>query len=320
MQEQFETRSLDEARAFYGARFMPIALERSGGRERFRWRASQRVLGPIAVLKSEIWGGLRANAEPVDGFYYLNRQLAGCVELRHAGRTIHLSPGSDGMITSPSLPAHLDFKHGHAAIQVAIPRQLLETEAEAFTGRPLGGPLVFHPQLGGSGDGPVVRMLDFIVAEAGRKDSVLAAPLIGERLAQALVLTLLRSQQHNHHQTLAAGDSLPPSRAVKLAQEYMAAGSDQTITSAELLAVTGVGMRALQRGFRRHHGITPSAFLRARRLDAARTRLLASPWSTVTEVALACGFAHVGRFSTYYRARFGESPSETRSRARRRGG
>ncbi len=32
---------------------------------------------------------------------------------------------------------------------------------------------------------------------------------------------------------------------------------------------------------------------------------------SVTDVALECGFSHLGRFSTRYRALFGESPSET---------
>jgi transcriptional regulator GlxA family with amidase domain len=57
-------------------------------------------------------------------------------------------------------------------------------------------------------------------------------------------------------------------------------------------------------------------FLRSRRLELARTRLLSSPESTVTEIALDCGFGHLGRFSIQYRAHFGEGPLQTRSRAR----
>ena len=51
--------------------------------------------------------------------------------------------------------------------------------------------------------------------------------------------------------------------------------------------------------------------LRALRLDAARTRLKLDD-ASVTEVALSVGFAHLGRFSEYYRERFGELPRETR--------
>jgi AraC-like DNA-binding protein len=38
--------------------------------------------------------------------------------------------------------------------------------------------------------------------------------------------------------------------------------------------------------------------------------------STVAEIALDCGFEHLGRFSARHRARFGEGPAETRQRAR----
>lgn len=307
---------MDEARAFYAERYMPIVLEDRGGREAFHWRVSQRTFGPIGVLKSEIASSVRAIAQPVDGYYCVNRAVSGGVELTHAGGVVNVGAGSEGMVTSPSVPARVDFKAGHAGIQVSIPRTLFESEAEALVGRPLTRPLVFSPRLDGAIADPVMRMLDFIIAEAPREASALVAARVGERLAQALILTLLRFQQHDQVDLMATDGGVAPSRSVKRAQEFMTARSNGTITSADLFAATGVGMRALQRGFRRHHGTTPSAFLRARRLDVARASLIASPWKTITEVALACGFAHVGRFSTYYRARFGESPSETRARAR----
>ncbi len=51
--------------------------------------------------------------------------------------------------------------------------------------------------------------------------------------------------------------------------------------------------------------------LRNLRLDAARQRLLSERSSSVTDVALEFGFGHLGRFSAYYRSRFGELPRQT---------
>ncbi|MNT90626.1 transcriptional regulator EutR [compost metagenome] len=53
------------------------------------------------------------------------------------------------------------------------------------------------------------------------------------------------------------------------------------------------------------------ALLRNRRLDAVRARLLEQPGHCVTDTALEFGFGHLGRFSSYYRERFGELPSQT---------
>jgi AraC-like DNA-binding protein len=55
------------------------------------------------------------------------------------------------------------------------------------------------------------------------------------------------------------------------------------------------------------------------RLERARERLLsAGPADTVTTIALDCGIAHLGRFPAAYRIAFGELPTETLARTRRR--
>jgi len=55
------------------------------------------------------------------------------------------------------------------------------------------------------------------------------------------------------------------------------------------------------------------AFLRDRRLEAARHELLVADAGeiSVTEVALGLGFTHLSRFANEYRKAFGELPSET---------
>jgi transcriptional regulator GlxA family with amidase domain len=57
--------------------------------------------------------------------------------------------------------------------------------------------------------------------------------------------------------------------------------------------------------------------LARRRLKAARDALRAASPTTVTNVAAECGFFHFGRFAFHRRA-FGETPSTTLARARRR--
>jgi transcriptional regulator GlxA family with amidase domain len=84
----------------------------------------------------------------------------------------------------------------------------------------------------------------------------------------------------------------------------------------DVAAVAGVSAGRLFAAFRTHRGCSPVTFLRARRLELARTRLISSPRATVAEIALACGFAHLGRFSISYRERFGESPKQTLQRTR----
>ena len=64
--------------------------------------------------------------------------------------------------------------------------------------------------------------------------------------------------------------------------------------------------------FREKLEMTPAAYIRIYRLNAAHRELLAADpkVSTVTSVALKWGFSHPGRFSSIHRKMFNEAPSE----------
>jgi AraC-like DNA-binding protein len=89
--------------------------------------------------------------------------------------------------------------------------------------------------------------------------------------------------------------------------------SSRPMTALELAIKVGVSQRTLEHGFRELLGITPATYLRLHRMNKARRDLSQSdPGSTtVTQVALKWGFTHLGRFSSSYRALFGEAPLHT---------
>ena len=87
----------------------------------------------------------------------------------------------------------------------------------------------------------------------------------------------------------------------------------------DLAAAVNLAPRSIQYAFRRRRGCTPMQALHERRLVRARQELLeADPSLTVTEVATLCGLYHLGRFARRYRERFGEAPSTTLARARKK--
>jgi AraC-like DNA-binding protein len=84
-----------------------------------------------------------------------------------------------------------------------------------------------------------------------------------------------------------------------------------------LAAACAVPERTLLKQFKRFVGLSPLAYLRRMRLNLARSELLQADCETaISEVAIGCGFTHLGRFATEYRRAFGESPSATRQRLR----
>ncbi|QVW26136.1 helix-turn-helix domain-containing protein [Pseudomonas hormoni] len=100
--------------------------------------------------------------------------------------------------------------------------------------------------------------------------------------------------------------------------EWAADSPEETLNLLELSQVAGVSLRQLQHAFKAYTGMTPTHWLRLRRLNSAHRELLSrSPMeTTVAEVAMQWSFWHLGRFSSSYRALFKELPSETLKRSR----
>jgi transcriptional regulator GlxA family with amidase domain len=126
-----------------------------------------------------------------------------------------------------------------------------------------------------------------------------------------IVVALLELQPSNiaHYLSRAPGPVLPA--ALRRAVGFIHAGYDRDLTLNEIAQACDLHPRSLQVAFRQAMGVSPMAYLKALRLDAARYLLSARRRpDSVTDVALGCGFSHLGRFSRDYRARFGHSPSD----------
>ena len=101
-------------------------------------------------------------------------------------------------------------------------------------------------------------------------------------------------------------------QALRRAMAYMRDHLAEPLRLHDVARESGVGLRSLQTGFRNHLGVSLTAWLREERLTRVHAALVAAvPGSTtVTQVALAWGFFHLGDFAGRYRSRFGARPSD----------
>ncbi|MBN9040177.1 MAG: hypothetical protein BGP05_20240 [Rhizobiales bacterium 62-47] len=91
------------------------------------------------------------------------------------------------------------------------------------------------------------------------------------------------------------------------------------MTIEALALVAGGSARALFHAFHTSRGYSPMDFAKRIRLQKAKEMLSRPNASTsVTSVAFTCGFSNLGHFAVYYHKAFGEPPSATLRRARRR--
>lgn len=109
----------------------------------------------------------------------------------------------------------------------------------------------------------------------------------------------------------------PLSRAATFARAELdrgAAGGDCNLD--DLARRAGVTATTLQRGFRDCIGTTVAAYAKMVRLREARGWLVDLRESRpIAAIAIAAGFTSAGRFTHAYRKLFGETPTETRSKA-----
>ena len=98
------------------------------------------------------------------------------------------------------------------------------------------------------------------------------------------------------------------------AREYFEKHEGYPVRLAEVCQAVGVSQRALQVAFAEGLGISPMRYLKLRRLQAVRERLMRTSVDemTVTLAAREAGFVDLSRFSRDYRNLFGHLPSETR--------
>ena len=79
-----------------------------------------------------------------------------------------------------------------------------------------------------------------------------------------------------------------------------------------LCTMVGASWATLQRAFAEEFGVTPSSYIKSRRLAAVQSELIKKgPEVIISDVANRWGFWHMGSFASDYRKQFGELPSET---------
>jgi AraC-like DNA-binding protein len=310
---------VDEAREIFGRFNTPIKADYLDRRTPFEWRGNAARIGPVLVAASQYGGSAQFWSEAVEGVFTMTFPLASAGGEGSDGRTkVAVAKGQTAWMASPLSPSTFRYGTGYRGLHVTIPRAVMEGALAALGCRPDRKVLRFDTRLSvSSGPGAAVeRLLRFAADEANRDDHAFSSPLVATRFVDSVLFTLLLGQPNSFSSELQAPPRSPEPRHVSRAAEYLEANAARPVRMADLVQITGVSARTLQVGFLKHRGCTPMAFLRDRRLMLARTKLLTGSGSTVTQIALDCGFEHLGRFSARYQARFGEAPSDTQLKAR----
>jgi AraC-like DNA-binding protein len=141
--------------------------------------------------------------------------------------------------------------------------------------------------------------------QIGEQGFMARSPLAFAHLERALVAGLLDIQPMVERRDA----------TVEAALAFCEENLERAVTVEEIAQAAHVGVRQLQRAFREELGTTPTALLRARRLERAHAALLDMSVrggnTSVADIAHRWQFRHLGRFTALYRSSYGQTPAHT---------
>lgn len=201
---------------------------------------------------------------------------------------------------------------------VRVKSEALERKLAALLGAPVKRRLQFEltdftsqEMLSG-----LVRLVEILLRQLDDQLYQIS-PLALRELEEAVIVQLLFTGRHQLSKQLQQKPLEASPDCVKMVEEFIEAHWNHPITIEAFTKVTGVSARTLFRSFGKQRGFSPMVFVRKIRLEHAHALLRQPAASTsVTSVALACGFSSLGRFAHDYQTVFGELPSETLNRSR----
>lgn len=299
-----------ETRLHTGQAFKEHELRWNGGQvDAALYRAD---LGALEFFILRYGAAVHIEAGQLDHFMLFQVPLRGAARICVGSQCVEASPRM-GALVSPTQPLRLDWSEGCEQVLLKISRARIEQACRDLAGAALDdGPLVFDAAMPMSGDTGRAWQHHLGGLLASR---ALAGMASGQALLaaqeQTLIHHLLLHQPCNYSARLWQRPAPVPQRRLRAAEDYIRSHFSQALTLGQIAAACGASVRGLCAAFRAHYRCSPMEFVRQVRLEAAHGALLAAaPGAQVTDIALACGFGHLGRFAALYRSRYGESPQQ----------
>ena len=309
---------VDDAREVLSKLFTEIALDPLDPGQPFRAQVNGVELPRIAVCYLRFENGAVAGPiQPLD-FHTLQLNLDGS----SVYNTDEGATGGDdkhGVMLSAGQTVRNRHSAANGHLALIVKDEVIRNQLAQYTGKTQTTALKFNAafDLTQTRTTSFLSFIDTFTQELNRPGGILEAPAAIASFEDFLINSLLWGLEHNHNDSLEARTPSTAPRHVRKVEDYISAHASEPLTMAELAEVSGVSGATMNRAFRQYRGYTPMQFLLDKRMRFVHKRLLLSgPTDTVQQIAMMCGFVHMGRFAAEYKRRFNEHPSQTLKRAK----
>lgn len=245
--------------------------------------------------------------------------IEGVARYSSARQAGEITPGSWSPILHAQEPLRIDFLSGYRQLGLRIEFDALLRNLSALLGQDVGRELVFDETSVRQPAMEALRQRVFSFATDYNERGAYFSDLAAAEVERMIIMKFLMCHRHNYTHLLLREPLPASSTAVKAVEEFIEANWDKPLDIETMVAVAKVSARTLFRQFKHARGYSPADFAKRIRLNRARD-LLGQPdeAASVIQIALRCGFQNPGHFARDYRSLFGELPSATLQRARKR--
>jgi AraC-like DNA-binding protein len=312
------SKDIDEARERVARLYCPHGLTFAGASRSLALRHHHAKLATTSVNYMDYGGDLLIEPGFLDRFFLFMAPLAGMVQInpespREAGA------GTGGaVIANPTDYTRIRWSEDCRQVVLTIDRAAVERCLSTLLGRTLREPVLFVGEMDRTAEraASLWRAINFLIGELDAAGSNLLDKAPASYFENTMVAMFLTGWPNNYSDALAGADNRVAPRHVRRVEAYIEANAHLPVTLETLVEIGGVSATALFEGFRRFRQTTPMAALRDHRMRRAHAEFeKAGVGDSVTSIATRWGFYHLGRFAADYKKRYGETPSETLSRA-----
>ena len=312
------TNRVEEAQFKLSQEITDLQILRVTNRNNFHLRMNGTKIGRMSLLYNRVGTDIKIRSgQPGDSIIFV---FGGGVPstFNLDGKPTVVSPNRAAII-KPSQKIQVDRPKNSQVIVLRASLADLRHHFETMMNRHHRGTILYGDSVKvNSGPGSKVNTLvRNLVYELSKNELVLTNPKLLERYEDMLLTALLKLPHKDRDKIYSKRHYQVAPGIVRRAEEHMHAHLGESITITDLLRTCNCSRSVLFAAFKSARNYSPLEFLTEQRLQKARAKLKKpSSNSSVSSVALDCGFIHMGRFSRVYKRRFGESPSETLQKGR----
>ena len=292
----------DEVEAFCRSVYMPYRVRPLDRLSRPDATMIQAKAGRVTMTRFSYGTGIHLDRfDPEAGNILVLNTLRGALDHQADGGSVSTGAGDSFIVDCSRTDYWLEGDPAHMQLNLTIPHDVMAETAERWFGFVPDDSLWCARVKFGGLKSAWPALLEYAARALTRPGPVPADAALARHLEETLCVELLRQWAQAAGVSLEGGARMAAPGYMRRAEEIMEAEARDAPPIGESARRVGRSARTLSGGFQRFRGVSPRAFLAARRLDGLRADLESAPRDrTVSQIAAAWGFSNFGALAGRY--------------------